>query len=159
VGVIPVGSLGLGVGDRVECKLVGADLLGWSRGDVRCTFRIEVEEHKILLRLWGDVEPVKVHVGDVVAKKAGRPFCLYGWEIGEMACPIGSRRHGGTVVGYRVAGMVRTLHRKAVGEPQTELRPVGVPWGSLTQAQRWAGNHRILDRSLSPAKPPGAGLI
>jgi hypothetical protein len=74
VGVIPVGSLSLGVGDRVECKLVRADLLCRTGSDVRSAFRIEAEEHEILRWLRGDVEPVEMHVGDVVSMKAGRPF-------------------------------------------------------------------------------------
>jgi hypothetical protein len=116
MGVIPVGPLGLGVGDRVEPKLVRADLLCWRGSDVRCAFRIEAEEHKILRRLRGDVEPVEMHVGDVVPMEAGRPLRRQERKIGKIACAIGPRRDRGTVVDHGVARMVRPIHGEPIGK-------------------------------------------
>src|SRR5262245_15539121 len=72
MGVVPVGALGLAVGERIEIVLVATDRIVVIRGDVWCAFRIQVEQHEILMWLWRDMETVEVKVRDIIAMEAGR---------------------------------------------------------------------------------------
>ena len=72
MGVVPVGAFGLAVRERIEIVLVATDRIVVIRGNMWRAFRIQVEQHEILMWLWRDMETVEVKVRDVVAMEAGR---------------------------------------------------------------------------------------